>query len=58
MKENKYEWLYNNYVNGNMLECRDYMHKKSKKFLVEFIRYMAEYEESKRAIDVAWRMVK
>ena len=42
MKENKYEWLYENCVNGNWMDARKYMKRKSKKFLVEFILSVSE----------------
>lgn len=43
--ENKYEWLYNNCINGNWRDSRAYIKRKSKKFLVGFIDYLNEFNE-------------
>jgi hypothetical protein len=43
--ENKYEWLYNNCINGNWRDARKYMNRKSKKFLIGFIDYLNEFNE-------------
>ena len=43
--EDKYEWLYNNCINGNWTDSRAYMNRKSKKFLVGFIDYLNEFNE-------------
>jgi hypothetical protein len=66
--EEKFEWLYDNWVNGNRKDARDLMKKQPKTFVVNFIQYIATHFRTTRdvedeniwhnAVAIAWGMVR
>ena len=63
--EEKFEWLYENWINVNRMESRTYVKKRSKKFIVGFIQYVATHyfaaDNGARwheTVAMAWSMVR
>ena len=61
-EEEKFEWLADNWINGNRKDARDEMKKHSKEFVVKFILYLGTHTFSQDrwhgAVATAWGMVR
>jgi hypothetical protein len=62
-EEEKFEWLWDNWINGNRRDARELMKEQSKEFVVKFILYVATHSASTEdkwheAVTMAWEMVR
>lgn len=61
-EEEKFEWLADNWINGNRRDAREEMKKHDKEFAVKFILYLGTHTFSDdrwhEAVTMAWELVR